>query len=277
LRFPNLPISARLPASDKISAKQSVDFNQLRPATLLVADDNQANRDYISGIFQKTHHRLIFCARGDEAVAKARENVPDLILLDLQMPGLGGEEALAQIRKIPGMELVPAIAVTGSLQPDDSFSSCLRKPFSTGELFERLAEFLPRHTPVDPSARPETRAPEESAGPAPRELLAQLRQRLADPWPTLRESMAVNEIRAFARQLEILAEQWHFKPLLVYAGQLLRDAEAYSVIDLEKHLGEFPARVEQFAQNKEKIMTDERQETGAPSAAETAGAAAPVK
>jgi len=258
LSFPNIPISARLPASARVSTDHGVDFNKLRPSCLLVADDNEANRQYIAGIFQKTHHRLIFCSSGEEAVVKARETILDIILLDVRMPGMDGRQALAEIRKIPGMELIPAIAVTGSAHQDDYFSAYIRKPFSMRELFDELAEFLPRHISSDPPAREAApAAPEPPAGPIPPELLKQLQQMLVEPWPGLCNSMAINETKTFARQLDILAERWQYKPLRAYAGKLLHDAETYAVNDLEKHLGEFSALVEQFAQDKEKSFTDE--------------------
>ena len=263
LRFPNVPVSARLPASAKISPDDVVNFNRLRPASLLVVDDNEANRQYIAGIFEATHHRLTFCANGEEAVIKAREIIPDMLLLDMRMPGLDGHEALAKIRKIPGMELVPAIAVTASTQPDDYFSGYIRKPFSTRELFNELAEFLPRHLPSDPPAHMETATMAENGvdGPAPPELLAQLSKLLIEPWPALCDTMAVNETKTFARQLDILAEQWHYKSLKAYAAKLLRDAETYAVTDMEKHLREFAALVEQL---KEKSLIDKFGSTTAP-------------
>ena len=147
LRFPNIPVSKRLPASAKISNDSEVDFNKLKSASLLVTDDNEANRQYIAGIFKKTHHQLTFCSNGEDAIAKAREIIPDIVLLDVRMPGLDGRQTLAEIRKIPGMELVPAIAVTGSTHDDNYFTAYIRKPFSVRELFDELAEFLPRYTP----------------------------------------------------------------------------------------------------------------------------------
>ncbi len=261
LRFPNVPISARLPASAKISTDYVVNFNKLRPASFLVVDDNEANRQYIAGIFETTHHRLTFCSSGEEAVRKAREIIPDIVLLDVRMPGMDGHQTLAEIRKIPGMELVPAIAVTASTQQDDYFSGYIRKPFSRHELFNELAEFLPRHLPSDLPARGETTA-ETAAGPTPDELLAQLRQLLVEPWPSLCNTMAVNETKTFARQLEILAGQWHCKPLNAYAAKLLEDAETYAVTDLEKHLGEFAALVEQLT--RENNFTDQSGRTAAP-------------
>ena len=74
LRFPNVPISMRLPASEKPSLNGEVDFNELRPATLLVVDDNETNCQLMAGMFAGTHHRLIFGSSGEEAVAKAPRN-----------------------------------------------------------------------------------------------------------------------------------------------------------------------------------------------------------
>jgi len=54
----------------------------------------------------------------------------------------------------------------------------------------------------------------------------------------------VNESKAFAADLEGLGKRWHCPPLEEYAQKLLRDAENYAVTDLEKHLGEFSALVE---------------------------------
>jgi twitching motility two-component system response regulator PilH len=227
---------------------------------LLVTDDSEANRQYIEGIFKKTHHRLIFCNNGEDAIVKARETIPDIVLLDVRMPGMDGHQALNEIRKIAGLELVPAIAVTGSGQPNGSFSGYVRKPFSPRELFDELAEFLPRHGAGEDPAHVATSLTAETAdGPVPDELLSQLRELLADPWPGLCNSMAVNETKTFACRLEILGEQWHYKPLTAYAAKLRHDAEAYAVNDLEKHLGEFAVLVETFAQNKdkEKSLADE--------------------
>ncbi|MGH7979744.1 MAG: ATP-binding protein, partial [Limisphaerales bacterium] len=265
LSFPNVPISVRVPATSKIAAEGKVDFNRLRPATLLVTDDNEANRQYIEGIFKNSHHRLIFCSSGKEAIERAREIIPDIVLLDVRMAGMDGDEALGEIRKIPGLELVPAIAVTGTGDKNGLFSGYVRKPFSPRELFDELAEFLPRSGSGENPARAETFFPGDTAiGVVPDELLSQLRQLLADPWRSLCNSMAVNETKTFACRLEILAEQWHYKPLTAYAGKLRHAAETYAVNDLEKHLGDFAALVETFAQNKEKSLADESSGFNAP-------------
>ena len=256
LRFPNVPISMRLPASGKPLLNGAVDFNELRPATLLVVDDNDTNCQLLAGMFAGTHHRLVFGSTGREAVTRAQEIKPDVVLLDVRMPGMGGREALTEIRKTAGLELLPVIAVTASSLTDEEnslkeqFSGYVRKPFSKRELFDELAEFLPRHTDTGTlpgkAAKTDTEILSGANGPAPKELLALLRQLLVEPWPSIRDSVAVNESKFFARGLEGLGQRWRCPPLVQYAQTLVRDAENYAVTDLEKHLGEFAMLVEQL-------------------------------
>ena len=256
LRFPDVPISARLPASEKQAPAGEVDFNELRPATLLVVDDNKTNCELMAGMFAGSHHRLFFGSSGEEAVVKARELKPDVLLLDVRMPGMDGDKALAEIRKTPGLEFLPIIAVTASnlMSEENSskerFSGFVRKPFSKRELFDELADFLPRNPKAEFSNK--TNLPDQggiaSAAPAPvpKELISQLRLLILDPWPSIRDSVAVNESKVFAQGLEGLGQRWQCEPLVHYAQKLLRDAENYALTDLEKHLGEFAMLVEQL-------------------------------
>jgi signal transduction histidine kinase/FixJ family two-component response regulator len=256
LRFPDVPISARLPASEKSSSTKEVNFNELRSATFLVVDDNETNRQLIAEIFAGSHHRLVFGSSGKEAVVKARELKPDILLLDIRMPEMNGDEALAEIRKIPGLEFMPVIAVTASnlMREENSlkeqFSGYVRKPFSKRELFDELAEFLPRHSNAEPSQEirdsDKANAPTANFAPVPKELVSKLRQLIIEPWPSIRDSVAVNESKVFAQGLEGLGQRWQCQPLVRYAQKLSQDAENYAVTDLEKHLGEFAALVEQL-------------------------------
>jgi signal transduction histidine kinase/FixJ family two-component response regulator len=255
LRFPRVPISARLPESERISANElDVDFNDLQPSTILVVDDNETNRQLIAGIFAGAHHQLSFGADGAEAISKAREIRPDLILMDIRMPGMDGYQSLNEIRKISGLEMTPVIAVTASTMPAEEktlvekFSGYVLKPFTRRQMFDELAEFLPKHQKKSLNGNGH-KIENEIVAPVPRELISELRELVAAPWPTIRDSVAIKESRAFGQRLHSLGRQWRCPPLAGYGEKILHDAENYSVTDLEKHLGEFENLVEQLEEN----------------------------
>jgi len=259
LRFPEVPISARLPISDQTAdADAEVSFNELRRATFLVVDDNAANCQLVAGMFHHSHHRLVFGSNGEEAVNQAREIKPDIILMDVRMPRMDGRSALEAIRKIAGLELTPVIAVTASslVNEEDglraAFSGYIRKPFTKRGLFQELAQFLPRHVPdagiLDSAGGSESGGIGEAEGGSVHdELIAQLRRLVVREWPAIRDTVAINETKAFARRLEALAAKWKCPPLASYARTLLAHAEEYSVSELENELPDFGPLVEKLA------------------------------
>jgi signal transduction histidine kinase len=250
LRIPDVGVSVRLPVSQTAEQDEDVDFNTLRPAKILVVDDNALNRDLMAGIFGRSHHKLEFGINGREAVEKTLELKPDLLLMDIRMPELGGSEALELIRASPGFDLLPVIAVTASSMADEErdlrqkFSGYLRKPFTRRALLDELGHFIPKAE----NAKKEE-APPHAVGPSGDSkadlacLVIKLRALEAGEWPLVRDSVAINESRRFARQLQTLDEGAQCPPLTAYASALLRHAEAYDAARLEAELGRFPAMI----------------------------------
>jgi signal transduction histidine kinase/CheY-like chemotaxis protein len=257
LRFPNVPVSGRLPVGDHAEPGGAVDFNDFAPATLLVVDDNSTNRAYMTGIFEKTHHHVLLANNGQEALACLGKARPDVVLLDIRMPVMDGRTTLAEIRKQASLMSLPVIAVTASSKAGEEmelqrqFSGYIRKPFSRQTLFVALAQFLQRESPgngLEGQNLGETlkSIPVPSADQAAQwqELALELRRREATEWPTLRDSLAVNETRAFAHNLFTLGQAAHCAPLTTYAASLTTFADAYAIGQMEHHLTAFPKLVE---------------------------------
>src|ERR1017187_1744134 len=206
LRFPNVPVSVRLPVGDHAEPGGAVDFDDFAPATLLVVDDNPANRALMAGMFEKTHHKVHFATNGLEALACLGQVKPDVVLLDIRMPVMDGRTALAEIRKQANLVSLPVIAVTASSKAGEEmalksqFSGYIRKPFSRQTLFVALAQFLQRASPANEL---EGQNPEQILKSIPipspdqaaqwQELALDLHRREATEWPTLRDTLAVNE------------------------------------------------------------------------------------
>ncbi|PTY05252.1 hypothetical protein DB347_17465 [Opitutaceae bacterium EW11] len=254
--LPDVSISARLPASTHPSADEVVDFDDLAPAEILVVDDNAVNRNLLASTFEGTRHGVRFATNGREAVESVRGGRPDIVLMDIRMPEMDGQTALTEIRKLPGAELLPVIAVTASSIVDDehrlrgTFAGYLRKPFTRAMLFREMAAFLPRRgSAAAPAASGRTMANDKPAKGRPERwpaLLPVLRKIERTQWPGVNESGAIPEVKEFAERLAELGESRDCPPLSEYALTLLADAESYSVHRLEERLSKFPALIQEI-------------------------------
>ena len=247
LRLPKVPISARLAAGDHAEPGAAVDFNDFAPSAFLVVDDNETNRDLMAGMFEKTHHRLRFASNGKEALDSLEQMKSDVVLLDIRMPVMDGRTALAEIRKQPLLESLPVIAVTASSQASEEtklrtqFTGYIRKPFSRHTLYQELALVLPKLPSAD--TFPPVPAPSPERIVEWHTLALRLRHMLDAEWPALRDSLAINETRAFSRKLHELGDTAQCDPLIAYAATLARLSDSYAVKALERHLAEFPRLV----------------------------------
>jgi CheY-like chemotaxis protein len=87
--------------------------------TILVVDDNLDNRSIIAQMLKLSGFRVIMAADGHQAIALSEQEAPDLVLMDLAMPGLDGWSATARLKARPEFARMPVIAVTGHVTRDD--------------------------------------------------------------------------------------------------------------------------------------------------------------
>ncbi|HEX2151502.1 MAG TPA: response regulator [Stellaceae bacterium] len=117
---------------------------------ILVIEDTEDNRQIVRDLLESAGYELIEALDGIEGVAAAEREHPDLILMDIQLPGIDGYEATRRIRAVPALATVPIIAVTSyALSGDEAktrAAGCdgyVAKPFSPRQLLAKIREFLP--------------------------------------------------------------------------------------------------------------------------------------
>ena len=117
--------------------------------TVLVVDDQEENRRLLRQLLEQLGFGVMLARGGKEAVASARANRPDLIVMDLRMPEMDGVEAAHAIRDTPGLEKVFIVAASASsvdlarAQADrKTFAACLSKPFQTQDLLNAIQRSL---------------------------------------------------------------------------------------------------------------------------------------
>jgi CheY-like chemotaxis protein len=87
--------------------------------TLLLVEDNEMNRDAISRLLERRGFTVITAEDGEEGVQACRESLPDLVLMDLGLPGMDGFEATRQIKADPCTAGIPVLALTARALASD--------------------------------------------------------------------------------------------------------------------------------------------------------------
>jgi len=143
---------------------EAENYARIAGARILLAEDNDLNQAVATEILQRVGCRVTVAADGAEAVAKARSQAFDLVLMDYQMPVMDGLAATRELRADPALAGLPIVAMTASAMTEDR-DSCLAagmndyvtKPIDPEALFATIRRFYSNPLP----------APGESAGPEP--------------------------------------------------------------------------------------------------------------
>jgi len=219
------------------------------PAKVLIVDDVASNRSLISAYLSNTALHLEEASNGAQALSLAATWQPDLILLDLRMPGLDGYQVAQRLKADPALCHIPLVAITASLLPSNdedaqSFAARLGKPVEEAALFNVLQTFL-KHQFIEvhqPAPLPaETVDREQLAG-----LLVELDGVYRQRWEIVNRNHLFHEIDAFAQDLSALGQRTACSPLHRYGETLIKQAQSFEVKGIEHSLELYPALLEQL-------------------------------
>jgi two-component system, cell cycle response regulator DivK len=117
--------------------------------TILIVEDNEKNMKLARDVLQSKGYATLEAVTGEEGVQLALEKKPDLILMDIQLPGINGIEALRQVRADAGCARIPVVAFTASVTPTDrtqiseaGFDGFLSKPINLKEFLDTVRRVL---------------------------------------------------------------------------------------------------------------------------------------
>ena len=118
---------------------------------ILVVEDNPKNMKLVRDVLEFAGYEVIEATTGEEGVRLAETEHPNLILMDLQLPGIDGAEALRRIRVSQDGQDVPVVAVTAFAMDEDrtrafasGFDGYVEKPISVSRFQQQVRDFLDR-------------------------------------------------------------------------------------------------------------------------------------
>ena len=118
-------------------------------SVILIIEDNDKNMKLARDVLNAKGYQTLEAVTGEEGVKLAKEKVPDLVLMDIQLPGINGIEAFRQIRADAKTARIPVVALTASVTPTDrseisaaGFDAFIGKPISIKEFVETVKRLI---------------------------------------------------------------------------------------------------------------------------------------
>jgi two-component system cell cycle response regulator DivK len=116
---------------------------------VLIVEDNEKNMKLARDVLQVKGYETLEAVTGEEGVRLAKERKPDLVLMDIQLPGINGIEAFRQLRADPATAAIPVAALTASVTPTDrseitraGFDAFLGKPIVLKDFLDTVKRLL---------------------------------------------------------------------------------------------------------------------------------------
>ena len=118
-------------------------------SVILIVEDNEKNMILLRDVLQFKGYQTLEAATGTEGLRLAREALPDLVLMDIQLPDIDGITAFERLRADPQTQKIPVIAVSASAMPDDQqriiasgFDAYITKPINVKSFIGTVERFI---------------------------------------------------------------------------------------------------------------------------------------
>ncbi len=255
VRLPDILITS-VPA--KKSSERTKEANvKFTNGKVLVVDDLEANLEVIKSHLDTSNVSIFTSESGEAALEILKHTEPDVVLIDIRMPGLGGFETAKKIKENPATKSIPLIAYTASvlstekLEKSGFYETILFKPVSKNELFNVLVNYLPHEVIKDEVEVEEVKKlkAEDLEPGILKELptiISTLEEDFIPEWETIKDKLLIFKIEAFAERLEKMAEEVKLNHVKVYANKMIEEIKSMDLDELNNTLKSFPEVIKEL-------------------------------
>jgi signal transduction histidine kinase/CheY-like chemotaxis protein len=222
-------------------------------ALILIADDIASNRILIKEFLRPTALETIEAENGEMAFRLAKQNLPDVILMDLRMPYVSGLDALKKIEADDTTRSIPVIALTASVMKEEKqkiiqagFDGYLTKPIQKSVLFQELTRFI-AFTQKTPQAKEDEPAADAAVGPEKLSVIIEnLETTYMEIWLATKKNLFFDDIEKFARQIIELGGKHSLTMLSRYGEDLSNHVQNFDVENMNAALNAYPQLLEKI-------------------------------
>ena len=220
---------------------------------VLVVDDIESNRELIKEYFWNTNITIIEAEDGEKAILLAKQYKPNIILMDIRLPGMDGYEATKQIGKDVEIRVIPIIALTAFGMKEEKekimragFHGFLSKPIQKSELFREVSRFIKY------SKKERDKKTEEVVKLSPEvieqlpEVIGSLENEYMKLWESTRKNLFFDDIAVFGHQMKELGEKYSLEVLKRFGDDLSTQVSHFDVENMNITLSSYPELIERI-------------------------------
>lgn len=222
----------------EVALTEDIEGILFKGSKILYAEDLESNRIVIRGYLEKHEILLVEADNGHSAVELAREQKPDLILMDIHMPVMDGFSALKSIREDENIKGIPVIALTASAMNQDSdairkvFDGFLPKPVTRYEFLKLLQKYLPYEKVKHNSSK----MLHWQYANWDVHINSEDRKAILSSIEKIEKGMVVDEMLEFLRELEVLYTRYNSSFLKAVSIDFEKSVNSYDATAIEELL-----------------------------------------
>ena len=235
---------------------ESVVFDE---ATVLVIDDVEHNRKFLSDALSQTSLKVIESDNGQNGYELALKLVPNIIIVDIRMPGMDGFEFLDKIKANNKLKHIPVIAYSASVLKtkkmkiaQSDFTGFIMKPVQLAELYLELMNNLTYNIIEDVKININDIDKEETPLAEIKDyeqLIGSLKQEMTTTWETFSKRQPRNEVKQFANDLIELGDKHNTRQLADFGDKLIAASDNFNIEVMLTLLKKFPVLVNSLGNN----------------------------
>jgi signal transduction histidine kinase/ActR/RegA family two-component response regulator len=220
---------------------------------ILVVDDIESNRELIKEYFRQTNITVIEAEDGEQAILLAKQYMPDIILMDIRLPGMDGYEVTKLMGRNVESSSIPIIALTAFGMKEEmekimrsGFQGFLSKPIQKSKLFREVTRFIKYSIK-------ETNGKTEEVVSLPPEVIEQLpgvidtlENEFMNIWESTRKSLFFDDIAAFGHRMKELGEKYSLEILKRFGDDLSNQVSHFDVENMNITLDSYPELIERI-------------------------------
>ncbi|HVN58255.1 MAG TPA: ATP-binding protein [Bacteroidales bacterium] len=220
-------------------------------ATILIADDISSNRKYISDSLSETEITVVEASDGIEALELLEAIIPDVVIADIQMPGLDGYQLLGAIKNDSKLKHIPVIAYSAAVMTEqkarilqNDFSGLLVKPVLVKDIFSSLMKFIPYRKAIQSTKDKDANEIDLTVVKDIHMMIAEMEGSLNVTHRTLDKKQPLGEVREFGRKIFELGSKHECPFISDYGKELISASDSFNITAILSLLGEYREKIE---------------------------------